>query len=108
MSFVALSDHGRRHLLTLEGAASALPPARSRALSIVTPECAGDSKKGTVEQRTIIADKLDETSLDDQAAQLDEMACARAPFHDPIPHIISRSLSLKSVQGCLRAAQRAP
>jgi hypothetical protein len=74
----------------LEGLPASLLPYRQRLFAIFAAELLGDGKEGAVERGAIVGGEFDEPSLDDEAAQFDQMTRACAPFERPVAHVGSR------------------
>jgi hypothetical protein len=69
------------------------------------PKLIGDVEEGAEEGGTIIVDEFDEARLLDEAAEFDEMACARPSILHPVPCISAGASGIEAVLEHGQAAQ---
>lgn len=79
----------------LKAAPAASPPKRQKLFASLAAK-----KRGCVEQqpehhRAIIVGQVDEAGLGDEPAELDQLAGALAPLHDPVAGILAGAIMLK-------------
>lgn len=69
--------------IRFEGALAAPTPKQQRLFTIVTLQRRGKIEQRAEQNGAVIVHKFDEPSLGDEAAELDQLAGAFAPLHDP-------------------------
>lgn len=89
-----------------EHAPPAPPPKRHRALALL----AAQRRRALVEQaeddRAVVVGQLDQASLHDEAAKLDQLTRSLAAFHNPVAPIIARDRRQQATPRRRRAPTR--
>ena len=91
---------------TFEHAPPAPSPKLQHFLALRTAQHVGDCQQRAVDHSAIIAGKLHQSSLGDQAADFDQLASTLAPVHDPGSCVGSRTGGLKPMPRRRRPARR--
>ena len=90
----------------LERTPATPPPERQCFRAALAPQDGSAFDQQPQDHRAIIVGQLDEASLSDQTAKLDQLAGALTPLHHPCPLVVTRDLRLQPMPRREGALQR--
>ncbi len=85
--------------LCLERSCPLTPPEGNDLLTGLVPELVGKFEDGTIEGGAVVVHKIDKPGFNDEPADLNKMAGAFAPFHDPVSRVMFGPLCFEAVTG---------